>query len=396
MPIPFAQLQALALGELVERATQAGVPNAARLRRTELVFAIAQKLGAQENTSFGMGVLEVHAEGFGFLRAAQAAFLPGPDDIYVSQSQIRRFHLQTGDTVIGVVRPPKEGERYPALLRVETINGEPPGDPAPAFDTLTAIYPDDRLNLSTRPALRTLDWVAPLGLGQRALLVAPAGTGRTELLRELVEVFTADEDLETSVLLVGERPEDIAEWKAGSRAEILATGFDDPPARQVQLADIAFERARRLAERGDDVVLVVDSLSRLLRACMAEIPATGREFNGVDVSALHRLRRYLGAARALEEGGSLTVIGTLTGDGDSRIDRALREELSEAANWTVTLSRALADRGLRPPIDARSSGTLRPERLLTPAEVTARTAWRRGLTGDPLEDLTSAIEASQS
>ncbi|MEQ1502631.1 MAG: transcription termination factor Rho, partial [Myxococcota bacterium] len=347
-------------------------------------------------------VLEVHGEGFGFLRSPADNFLPGQDDIYVSQSQIRRFKLQTGDTVIGLVRPPKEGERYLALLRVDSVNGEPPGVEPPSFDSLTAIYPDDRIPLAADPLLRAVDLAAPMGLGQRGVLVAPSRTGRVELLRAMADLLTADDDLHVTVLLVGERPEEIHEWRTSSRAEVIATPFDEPPARHVQVADIVFERARRMVERGDDAVLLVDSLSRLLRFCLAEIPASGRMIGGVDTAAIHRIRRYLGAARALEEGGSLTVIGVVSGEiathrepwgggAASDMDRVLLDDLREVVNWELVLSRDLADRGIRPPIDPHRSGTRREERLLDPAEIERRRAWRSTLTGELLEDASKLI-----
>lgn len=388
MPVDFPALHEGPLDELRDQAAALGVEDARTLRRPDLVFEVGKRLGDGEGQQFGRGVLEVHGEGFGFLRSPADNFLPGADDIYVSQSQIRRFKLQTGDTVIGLVRPPKEGERYLALLRVESVNGEPPGVEPPSFDTLTAIYPDDRIPLATDPLLRAVDLAAPMGLGQRGILVAPARTGRVDLLRALADLLTADEDLHVTVLLVGERPEEIHEWRTSSRAEIIATPFDEPPARHVQVADIVFERARRMVERGDDAVLLVDSLTRLLRFCLAEIPASGRSIGGIDTAALHRLRRYLGAARALEEGGSLTVLGVLSGDAGHEMDKALLDDLREVVNWELVLVREVADRGVRPAIDLQRSGTRREERLLDPAEVERRREWRAKLTGDLLEDAT--------
>lgn len=408
MSVDFPKLHEAPVAALRAQAQELGIADADRLGRLDLVFHVGRVLGQRQQLEFGRGVLEVHGEGFGFLRSPQDNFLPGAEDIYVSQSQIRRFKLQTGDAVIGVVRPPKEGERYPALLRVESVNGEPPGGDPPSFDSLTAIYPDERLPLDDDAYLRAIDLAAPLGLGQRGLLVAPARTGRVEILRRLAEVLTRDEELHVTVLLVGERPEEIHEWRKATRAEVIATPFDEPPARHVQVADIVFERARRMVERGDDAVLLVDSLSRLLRFCLAELPPTGRDIGGVDASALHRLRRYLGAARALEEGGSLTVIGVVNGDpaAEARtpahgavaprtavdpMDRVLLEDLRDVLNWELTLSRDLADRGIRPPIDVHRSGTRREERLLTEDERRLRAAWRARLTGDPLEDATTLL-----
>ncbi len=387
MPVDFQSLNQAELSELRAQAAGLGVADADKARRPDLVFEVARALGQKENLIYGRGVLEVHSEGFGFLRCASNNFLPGPEDIYVSQSQIRRFKLQTGDTVIGRVRPPKEGERYLALLRVETVNSEPPGSEEAVFETLTAIYPDDRLPLEDDPMLRAVDLAAPMGLGQRGVLVAPPRTGRVELLRRLAAALTADDELFVTVLLVGERPEEIQEWRQTTGAEVVAIPFDEPPARHVQVADVVFERARRMVERGDDAVILVDSLTRLLRFCLAELPPTGRLLGGVDTAALHRIRRYLGAARALEEGGSLTIIGVVSGDADSQMDTVLLDDLREVVNWELTLSRDLADRGVRPPIDVHRSGTRRDERLITdPEETKQRAQWRATLTGDPVED----------
>lgn len=385
MPVDLLELQETPFEDLVRRAAALHVPQPERLRRPDLVFEVAKREGSRHGEQYGRGVLEVHGEGFGFLRSPDDNYLPGSDDIYVSQSQIRRFDLQTGDTVVGIVRPPKEGERYLALLRVSLVNGEPPSVQPPAFDTLTAIYPTERVPL-TDAALRPIDLVAPLGLGQRGILVAPSRTGRVEILRRLADALGADEALEVTVLLVDERPEEIQEWRTESRAEIIATPFDETSARHLQVVDIVFERARRMVERGDDVVILVDSLTRLLRACLAEVPATGREIGGIDAAALHRVRRYMGSARALEEGGSLTVIGVVSGDLGTRQDQALLEDLRDVVNWEVTLSRDLADRGIRPPVDVHRSGTRRGERLLTLEERDDRVRWRASLTGDPIED----------
>ncbi|MFT6158165.1 MAG: transcription termination factor Rho [Myxococcota bacterium] len=386
MSSDLVQLQETEPALLVEQARNLGVRDADTLHRRDLVYAIATAEAEAENTTLGRGVLEVHGEGFGFLRSPDTNYLPGSDDIYVSQSQIRRFKLQTGDTVIGQVRPPKEGERYLALLRVLLVNNDRPGVDAPSFETLTAIYPDDRIQLGAYPLLSAVDRVAPLGLGQRGVLAAPARTGRVGILRELCDALTADEDLDVTVLLIDERPEEIQEWRKNSNAEIIATPFDEPPARHVQVADIVFERARRMVERGDDVVLIVDSLSRLLRGCLSDSSTGERHGGGVDPAALHRVRRYMGAARALEEGGSLTVIGVVSGDSHNPIDTALLDDLRDVVNWECTLSTTLANRGLRPPIDVHRSGTRRVERLLTDAEHTAYLQWRKSLTGDDLED----------
>jgi transcription termination factor Rho len=388
MSIDFQRLQNASRDELISEADPLNVADPNLLHHHDLVYAVARAIADQNGTLLGRGVLEVHGEGFGFLRSPADNFLPGTDDIYVSQSQIRRFGLQTGDTVIGVVRPPKEGERYLALLRVEWVNGEPTGVEVSTFESLTAIYPDDRIPILDNAYLRGIDMVAPIGLGQRGMLVAGPRSGRVELMRQLTDAVSGDDDLLVTVLLLGERPEEIHEWQKNATVEVIATPFDEPPGRHVQVADIVFARARRMVERGDDVVLLVDSLSRLLRFCHAELPASGRELQGVDVTALHRIRRYLGAARALEEGGSLTVIGVISGT-DSQIDRMLLDDLRDVVNWELTLSKDIAERGIRPAVDVARSGTRREERLLTEEEQEQRKRWRNSLTGDPIEDATA-------
>jgi len=391
MAVELLELQETPFEELVARAAALEIPDPEHMRRGDLVFEVARLEGEKQGQKYGRGVLEVHGEGFGFLRSPNDNYLPGPSDIYVSQSQIRRFKLQTGDTVVGIVRPPKEGERYLALLRVELVNGDPPGLEPPAFDALTAIYPHERVDLSTDRYLQVLDLAAPLGLGQRGILVTPSRTGRTELLRNLADALTAGDQAEVTVLLLDERPEEIQEWRAECPAEVIATPFDEPPPRHLQVADIVFERARRMVERGDDVVILVDSLTRLVRACLAELPPSGHEVGGIDSAALHRIRRLMGSARALEEGGSLTVIGVVSGDPDNKLDQVLLQDLRDVVNWELTLSRELADRGVRPPIDVQRSGTRRVERLLSPEEMETRARWRKTLTGDPVEDGTALV-----
>jgi transcription termination factor Rho len=386
MAVELLELQETPFEELVARAAALEISDPERMRRGDLVFELARVEGEKQGQRYGRGVLEVHGEGFGFLRSPLDNYLPGTSDIYVSQSQIRRFKLQTGDTVVGIVRPPKEGERYLALLRVELVNGDPPGLEPPAFDALTAIYPQERVDLAADPVLRVLDLAAPLGLGQRGILVTPSRTGRVELLRRLADALTARDQAEVTVLLVDERPEEIQEWRSECAAELIATPFDEPPPRHLQVADIVFERARRMVERGDDVVILVDSITRLVRACLAELPASGHEIGGIDSAALHRIRRLMGSARALSEGGSLTVIGVVSGDPGNKLDQAILQDMRDVVNWEVTLSRELADRGIRPPIDVHRSGTHRVERLLSPEELDRRTRWRKTLTGDPVED----------
>jgi transcription termination factor Rho len=394
MPVDFPALYDTPVADLRARAIELGIEGADRLRRFGLVFEIGKHLGAQEQVSFGSGVLEVHGEGFGFLRSPASNFLPGPEDIYVSQSQIRRFKLQTGDTVIGQVRPPKEGERYVALLRVESVNGDSPGVEPQPYESLTAIYPDERIDLGHETYLCAVDIAAPMGLGQRGILVAPQRTGKVDLLRQLANQMTRDDELHVTVLLIGERPEEIHEWRKATSAEVIATPFDEPPSRHVQVADIVFERARRMVERGYDAVLLVDSLTRLLRFCLAELPPSGRDIGGIDTGALHRIRRYLGAARALQEGGSLTVVGIIHGDLDNKADQVLLDDLRDVVNWELTLSRDIADRSIRPAIDVQRSGTRREERLLDEDTRRTRAEWRATLTGEGIEDAEKLASAS--
>ena len=391
MSASFDVLHNAETSDLRSRASALGVDGTEQMRRPQLIFTILTAESRADGHEFGCGVLEIHGEGFGFLRNVRNNFLPGQDDIYVSQSQIRRFNLKTGDTVIGQVRPPKEGERYTALLRVESVNGEASGHEVPSFDTLTAIYPDDRIDLSGNPILGALDKAAPMGLGQRGILVAPPRTGRVELLRLLADQLTREEDLLCTVFLVGDRPEEIHEWRNASQAEVVATPFDEPPGRHVQVADMVFERARRMAERGEDAILLVDNFTRLLRFCQAEVQPTGRDIGGVDTAAMHRIRRYLGGARALEEGGSLTIIAVVS-EPESRTGTALLDDLRDVVNWEVTLTRKLADRGLRPPIDIHQSGTRREERLFSDEqELAKRAKWRTTLSGDPEKDCVALI-----
>jgi len=392
MSADFATVQAMEMSELLERAAKLKLQGAADMRRSDLIYHVVAEAGRSDGTAYGRGVLEVHGEGFGFLRCPEDHFLPGNHDIYVSQSQIRRFRLQTGDTVIGIVRAPKEGERYPALLRVEAVNDDPPGAHAGSFANLHSIHPDDRLSLGDSTLLKPIDFLAPLGLGQRGLLVGSSRAGRSALLKEMSVVLAKDTDLDVTVLLIGERPEDIREWQQTSQAEVIATPFDESSGRHVQVAEIVFERARRRVEHGDDVVLLVDSLSRLLRFCLAEFPKTGRELFGIDTSALHRLRRWFGSARALEEGGSLTLIAVLSGDDTSAADGVLLRELQDMANWEVHLNRDLADRGVVPPVHVSISGTRRDSRLRPADEQQRISEFRLMVTGDPLEDANTLLQ----
>jgi transcription termination factor Rho len=384
MPVDLQKLHESSLAELQSLAREHAVEFDDTTRRAELLFAIARKQTEKDGLILGRGVLEVHAEGFGFLRSPTTNFLPGNDDIYVSQTQIRRFQLETGDTVFGIVRPPKEGERYLALLRVESINGDPAGQKAPTFEALTAIHPDEHIPMAHDRVLAAIDAIAPLGLGHRGLVLAPPKTPRIDLLRRLTDGLALDEDLEITVFVCSGAPEEIREWQQATPAEVIATPFDEPAQRHLQVADIVFERARRMVERGDDVVVVVDGLEKLVRAAMAELPPSGREIAGVDAAALHRVRRYFGAGRALEEGGSLTVIGSLLLD-DGRVAMTLADELLPMANWEVHLSRSAADRGVRPAIDPHRTRCARPDKLLAPEAMARLEQLQSSFSSDVVE-----------
>jgi transcription termination factor Rho len=394
MTVNLADLHDASMPELRRLGHEAGVATADTLRHGELVFAIARALGEREGVQYGGGVLEIHGEGFGFLRAIEASFLPGEADIYVSQSQIRRFRLQTGDTVIGVVRPPKEGERYTALLRVETVTGDPPGDGTPAFDRAAVLQPEERLVLGDgggSDPLGALDVWAPLALGHRGLIVGGGRAASADLLHTIVERVTRNEDLLVTVLLVAAPPEDIAWWRANTRAEVVATPLDEPQGRHVQVVDIVVERARRMAEHGEDVVLVIESLPRVARAIASEVTASGRVVGGLDASVIQRIRRIFGASRVLAEGGSLTVLAAIPGDLTSTTDRALLDDLDDVTPWLVTLHTSGAEPGT-PPIDVARSRCDHADRIGTPAERAARAAARKALTGQP-DDLDRLVAA---
>jgi transcription termination factor Rho len=384
--------------ELAELADSLGVEGASGQRRQELVFAILKAQGDRRGELLADGVIEVLPDGFGFLRAPDQNYQPGADDIYVSPSQIRRFGLRTGDTVAGQIRPPKEAERYFALLRVDAVNGAPPDARRhePLFDNLTPIYPRRRLRLDhagASPGARLVDLFAPLGLGQRCLLIAPPRAGATALLEDLATGIVANQpEAATTVLLVDERPEDVtALRRAAERAsgviEVVSSTFDEPPARHVQVAELVIERAKRLAETGRDAIVLVDSLTRLAAAYGAAVPPTGRTgAGGLDQAALHKIKRFLGAARALEEGGSVTLIAAVRVGGGSRLDELVAEELRAAATAEIRLDARLAEQRIFPAFDPVGSATRRDDLLAGADERAAVTALRRRLAGlDPAE-----------
>ncbi|WP_022853460.1 transcription termination factor Rho [Thermodesulfatator atlanticus] len=378
-PLSLTELRKKTLSELQELAKEYGVEGPLSMRKQEIIYAIIQahlELGGEVR---GEGVLEVLPEGFGFLRFPDYSYLPGPDDIYVSPSQIRRFNLRTGDTIFGLIRPPKEGERYFALLKVEKINFE---DPEKArfkipFDNLTPIYPNEWLRLETDPdnfSTRIIDLFVPIGKGQRGLIVAPPRTGKTMLLQNIANGIVRNHpEVYLIILLIDERPEEVTDMERSvPNAEVVSSTFDEPPQRHTQVAEMVVEKAKRLVEHGRDVVILLDSLTRLARAYNTVVPSSGKLLSGgIDANALHKPKRFFGAARNIEEGGSLTIIATCLVDTGSRMDEVIFEEFKGTGNMEIHLDRKLADRRIWPAIDIHKSGT-RKEELLLPQEVLNR------------------------
>ncbi len=362
--------------ELVSIAEELQVENASALRKQELFFSILKNLAARDVEIIGEGVVEVLQDGFGFLRSPDANYLAGPDDIYVSPSQIRKFTLRTGDSVEGQIRSPKEGERYFALVKVNTINFE---DPEKArhkvhFDNLTPLYPEQRFEMETGDptrkdySSRVIDIVAPLGKGQRGLIVAPPRTGKTVLLQNIAHSITANHpECYLIVLLIDERPEEVTDMQRSVKGEVISSTFDEPAARHVQVAEMVIEKAKRLVEHGRDVVILLDSITRLGRAYNTVVPSSGKVLTGgVDANALQRPKRFFGAARNIEEGGSLTIIATALIDTGSRMDEVIFEEFKGTGNSEIILDRKVADKRVFPAIDILRSGTRKEELLVRP------------------------------
>jgi transcription termination factor Rho len=376
--IKLQDLKAKSPTELLAFAEEHEVENASTLRKQELMFAILKNLAGRDIEIVGEGVVEVLQDGFGFLRSPDANYLPGPDDIYVSPSQIRRFGLRTGDTVEGMIRSPKEGERYFALLKVNTINFEDPEKVRHKvnFDNLTPLYPDERLKLEiedpTRKDLssRVIDIVAPIGKGQRALIVAPPRTGKTVLLQNIAQSVTANHpECYLIVLLIDERPEEVTDMQRSVKGEVVSSTFDEPAVRHVAVAEMVIDKAKRLVEHGRDVVILLDSITRLGRAYNTVVPSSGKVLTGgVDANALQRPKRFFGAARNIEEGGSLTIIATALIDTGSRMDEVIFEEFKGTGNSEIILDRKVSDKRIFPSIDITRSGT-RKEELLVPADI---------------------------
>ncbi len=367
-------LKEMSVQELTQIAKDLDVPGATGLRKQEMIFEILRARTEKSGLLFSEGVLEVLPDGFGFLRAPDYNYLAGPDDVYVSPSQIRKFDLHTGDTVSGQIRPPKEGERYFALIKVEAVNFEPPERTREKifFENLTPLYPEQRLVLETSHdnlSARVLDLMTPIGKGQRGLIVAPPRTGKTMLLQNIANSITTNHpEVYLIVLLIDERPEEVTDMQRSVRGEVISSTFDEPAQRHVQVAEMVIEKAKRLVEHKKDVVILLDSITRLARAYNAVVPPSGKVLSGgVDSNALQRPKRFFGAARNIEEGGSLTIIATALIDTGSRMDEVIFEEFKGTGNMEIHLDRKLADRRVFPAIEIQKSGT-RKEELLIPKE----------------------------
>ncbi len=381
----MAELEAKTLEDLRSLAKELGISGYSKLKKSDLVLKILKANAEAQGFIFGGGVLEIIQDGIGFLRSVD--LLPGPEDIYVSQSQIRRFGLRTGDTVIGQVRPPKDNEKYFGLLRVEAVNGLDPeaAKKRPIFERLTPIFPLTRMKLeTTRDVLSTrlLDMLAPIGRGQRGLIVSPPKAGKTTILKQIANGLTSNyQDLHMMVVLIGERPEEVTDMDRSVEAEVMAATFDDPESAQTRVAEMALAKAKRLVEGGRDVVILMDSLTRLARAYNMVVPPSGRTLSGgIDPAALYPPKRFFGAARNIEEGGSLTIIATCLVDTGSRMDDVIYEEFKGTGNMEMLLSRKLSERRFFPAIDIERSSTRREDLLLSPEDLAKVWTLRRMIT----------------
>ena len=397
----IAQLKQKSVTELQEMADELNISNTSGMRKQDLIFRIEQTLLDADITLTGEGVLEILPEGYGFLRSQDWNYLYGPDDIYVSPSQIKRFDLRTGDTVQGQVRPPKEWERYLALLKVECINGDAPDTAKQrvAFDNLTPRYPDRRIRLEPPDgdlSMRVMDLVAPIGKGQRGLIVAPPRAGKTILMQKMANAIKANHpEVTLIILLIDERPEEVTDMQQSVQgAEVISSTFDEPADRHVQVADMVIEKAKRLVEHGKDVVILLDSITRLARAHNVIVPHSGKILSGgVDAQALHKPKRFFGSARNTEQGGSLTIVATALVETGSRMDEVIFEEFKGTGNMELVLDRKIADRRIFPAIEINKSGTRKEELLLDPAEAN-RVVLLRGFLADmpPEESITFLLK----
>jgi len=372
----LVELKSKNIRELMTIAKTLNIEGASSMRKQELIFALLQAQAEQSGLIYGEGVLEILPDGFGFLRSQNYNYLPGPDDIYVSPSQIRRFNLRTGDSISGQIRPPKDNERYFALLKVEAVNYEDPDVAREKilFDNLTPLYPDRRVKLETfadNLSTRVMDLLTPIGFGQRGLIVAQPRTGKTMLLQNIANAIAVNHrESYLIVLLIDERPEEVTDMQRSVRAEVVSSTFDEPPQRHVQVAEMVSEKAKRLVEHKRDVVILLDSITRLARAYNSVVPPSGKILSGgLDSNALHRPKRFFGAARNIEQGGSLTIIATALIDTGSRMDEVIFEEFKGTGNMEIVLDRKLADRRIFPAIDINKSGTRKEELLLPPDDL---------------------------
>ena len=372
----IAELKKMKISELIAMAQEENVPGCSGLRKQELIFRILEDQTEKDGNIFSEGVLEILPDGYGFLRSSDSNYLPGPDDIYISPSQIKRFSLRTGDMVSGQIRPPKDNERFFALIKVEAVNYENPDEAKKKilFDNLTPLYPDERIILESQAkdySTRIMDMLTPIGKGQRGLIVAQPYTGKTTILQKIANSITKNHpEITMIVLLIDERPEEVTDMERSVRAEVISSTFDEPAERHVQVADMVLEKAKRLVEYGHDVLILLDSITRLARAHNVVIPHSGKILSGgVDSNALHRPKRFFGAARNVEEGGSLTIIATALIDTGSRMDEVIFEEFKGTGNMEIQLNRQLSDRRVFPAIDINKSTTRKEELLQKPGEL---------------------------
>jgi transcription termination factor Rho len=391
----LTELKQKPIAELLATAREMGLDNVSRTRKQDIIFVLLKKHAKSGEDISGDGVLEILQDGFGFLRSADSSYLAGPDDIYVSPSQIRRFNLRTGDTVAGKIRPPKDGERYFALLKIHEINFSSPEESKNKilFENLTPLFPDDRLTLETGNgstedlSARVIDLAAPIGKGQRGLIVSPPKAGKTLILQNMAQSIARNNpECRLIVLLIDERPEEVTEMQRSVRGEVVASTFDEPPARHVQVAEMVIEKAKRLVEHKEDVIILLDSITRLARAYNTIIPSSGKVLTGgVDAHALERPKRFFGAARNLEEGGSLTIIATALVETGSKMDEVIYEEFKGTGNMELHLDRKIAEKRVYPAINVRKSGTRREELLTSEDELQRMWILRKLLTS--MEDV---------
>ncbi len=400
----IAELKALKISELTKVAQELNISGASGLKKQELIFKILEEQTKQEGLIFAEGVLEILPDGYGFLRSPDYNYLPGPDDIYVSPSQIKRFGLRTGDNVSGQIRPPKENERFFALLKVEAVNYENPEEAKSKilFDNLTPLYPMERIQLEFDPnnySTRIMDLLTPIGKGQRGLIVAQPKTGKTMLLQSIANAITTNHpEIKLIVLLIDERPEEVTDMERSVKAEVISSTFDEPAERHTQVAEMVLEKAKRLVEYKHDVVILLDSITRLARAYNTVVPHSGKILSGgVDANALHKPKRFFGAARNVEEGGSLTIIATALIDTGSRMDEVIFEEFKGTGNMELVLDRNLSDRRIFPAIDINKSGTRKEELLLSKMELNRVWILRKLLSDfTPIEAIEFLLEKMRS